>query len=146
MQLNDRSIPIIGQTRTWKAVGMLPWGRIDPLSTMPNGMLVQEQFPLGLVMTGLTATRSDDLPIVIQLPIDVRTLQNPERLGSMFARAYQMLNSYLQCACVPAGACVLHANPMTRTAAPEPQVHPVTKEPIEPEQGFVEPGLRVVKH
>lgn len=133
----ETNIPIIGQTRTWKSVGMLPWKRIDPLSQLPDGSIVQERFPLGLIMTGVVATRSDDEPIMIQMPIDARTLENPERLGSLWLRAYQELASYLQCGCSrKTGPCVVHAPAATRAQEPSDA----------PADGVVEPGLRIVKH
>lgn len=110
MNLNDPKIPILGtNARTWRSVGMLPWQRIDPLSVMPGGQIVQEMFPAGMVMTGIVGERSDGERIIVQLPIDMRLLERPEELGRFFLKAHQDFAAYLQCACVSGQPCVRHA-------------------------------------
>lgn len=110
MNLNDPKIPILGtNARTWRSVGMLPWKRIDPLSVMPGGQIVQEVFPAGVVMAGLTGERSDGEKVLVQAPIDLRLLERPEELGFFWIKVFQEFESYLQCACASGHPCVRHA-------------------------------------
>lgn len=119
MNINDKSIPIIGLTRTWKSVSMLPWQPIDPLSNI-GGQLAQERYPQGLVMTGVVAIRSDDEPVQIMVPIDVRLLADPRQLGFLLNKAFQELGTYLQCSCSRAtGPCLQHA-PVLQQREPKP--------------------------
>jgi hypothetical protein len=116
----DPTIPIIGLNRTWKSVGLLPWQPVDPLSQGPGGKIVQEVYPHGLILTGISAMRSDDEPVQIMVPVDARLLQDPRQLGFVLAKAFQELATYLQCGCSRArGACLQHA-PVPQRREPEP--------------------------
>lgn len=87
-------------TRAWKTITFSPWKAVDPRHVFHGDKRpVGSIYPRGLWMCTITGVRSDDVPCVIQVPIDGRALNVPEKVGQFLSAAMKQLESYRDCEC-----------------------------------------------
>lgn len=100
------TIPIIGQTRSWKT---LQFG-FQPILKPPVIASPHTQPEVVGWQCGFLAMRSDDLPVQSSCTIDVAKVTR-DPIGSVLGVMQQMLvnlESFRTCACVPGASCPAH--------------------------------------
>lgn len=118
-------LALIGQSRTWKQVMMLPPQQVDPKDFWaPMNQRVATAYPHGLWMIVVQGMRSDDVPFQVSSPTEGRMFRDPSRLGYHIAGMWQFLNGYLNCGCVEGKMCDKHKSMGTQVPpvdAPSPR-------------------------
>jgi hypothetical protein len=112
-------VPLITGARSWKGMGMAI-NPVDPQEYWPQtGQTVAQAFPRGLFLVVVTATRSDDMPCRVAMPVSGEVIRDPENLDKMLRHGWHLLNTYRDCDCTPTTTCRMHVQAMNRSQQEE---------------------------